>query len=1545
MVSEQKLTRCEEIVAGGGEMGALMRSHDWSTTAVGAVQTWPQSLKTAVRIMLGSRYPMFVWWGESMTKFYNDAYIPVLGQRHPQALGQPASQVWAEIWDTLGPQAEAVLQKGHSSWNEELLLVMQRNGYPEETYFTFSYSPIPQDDGSVGGVFCACTEETRRVLGDRRLHTLRELAANTAEAKTVEDACELSAQTLANNPYDVPFVLLYLLDDTGRARLVSATRLAPGTPASPEEIEMESEIGDRWLLSAVLKEGKSQLVHEVKSKFGDLPGGAWPESPNCAFVLPLTTPGQARLSGFLIAGISPRRQFDDDYQGFWDLVAGQITTAIANARAYEAERLRAEALAELDRAKTQFFSNVSHEFRTPLTLMLGPTEDALSDTAHPLPTVQRERIEIVQRNALRLLKLVNTLLDFSRIEAGRIQAAYEPTDLATFTAELASVFRSTIEQAGIQLIVDCPPLPEAIYVDREMWEKIVFNLLSNAFKFTFSGKITVRLEYVQNYVDLIVEDTGIGIPKEEIPHLFKRFHRVKGAEGRSFEGSGIGLSLVQEFVELHGGTVSVTSALGAGSCFIVAIPTGASHLPRESLRASRTLAATTLSSIPDVEAAQLWLSIEEAGGQGSRGAEERRGSNSPLLKTSRILLADDNADMREYVKRLLSSHYTVETVANGKAASNAVQEHPPDLVLTDVMMPGMDGFEFLRSLRSDRKTQDIPIILLSARAGEESRIEGLAAGADDYIVKPFSARELLARVENNLKLSQLRQAARKQEQALRMEAEAALRDRQQAEAALRQSQELFQQMADTIESVFWLSDPQAQQMLYVSPAYAKIWGRSCESLYADKSSWMETIHPEDREQVQMAGAQCLAKGNHTEEYRILRPDGAIRWIRDRGFLVRDRDGQPYRIAGVAEDISDRKQIEAAQHESERRLRRLVESNLFGVVFGDCFGGLHYANDYLLNLVGYSLAEMQSGQVQWSQLTPPEFADLDAKAVEQLSTQGSCAPYEKVYLHKSGRRIPILIAAALLQEPYNQSQEVIAFILDLTELTQVTEERDRFFNLSTDMMAIGNLNGYFTQVNPAWEKTLGWTETELTAKPYIEFVNPDDQAATIVEAQKLAQGIEMIGFENRYLTKSGSYRWIAWNGIAFPEQNVIYAVARDITHRKQAEQDREELLVRERAAREEAERANRVKDEFLAVLSHELRSPLNPILGWSRLLQNGNLNATQTAKAFATIERNAKLQVQLIEDLLDVSRILQGKLVLNATPLDLGRIIYSALETVQLAAEAKSLEIYTNISPMVSAIGDATRLQQVVWNILSNAVKFTPPGGKIEVHLTSVGSNAQIQVKDTGKGIRPEFLPYVFDHFQQEDGSTTRQFGGLGLGLAIVRQIVELHGGTVGVESLGEGQGATFTVQIPLFLDIIPQAALPPSSNHPSLNLSNIHILVVDDEPDSRDFLTFVLTQQQATVTSAPSGLAALNAFNQRVPDLLISDIGMPEMDGYMLIQNIRASPQGKSIPAIALTAYAGEINQQKAIAAGFQRHIVKPVDPDAVVAMVVELVRQQQMIN
>jgi PAS domain S-box-containing protein len=481
--------------------------------------------------------------------------------------------------------------------------------------------------------------------------------------------------------------------------------------------------------------------------------------------------------------------------------------------AREEERQRAESLAELDRAKTLFFNNVSHEFRTPLTLLLAPLQDALSDRAHPLAPAQRERLDLVHRNSLRLLKLVNNLLDFSRIEAGRMEAIYEPTDLATFTTELASVFRSASERAGLRLIVDCPPLLEPVYVDRSMWEKIVFNLLSNAFKYTFEGEIAVKLHQSDRVV-VQIQDTGTGIAAEHLPHLFERFYQVRGLQARTHEGSGIGLALVHELIQLHGGTIEVSSAVGQGTSFAIALPFGRAHLPDDRIQATNTLAAKAVGAAPYVEEAERWLpeadsrlpslesskfpsgtlreglrpttvstrrepprlelphkvqSSKKAGGRGLQGGEASsphspsRRQEAGVQKFPLVLLVDDNADMRDYLTRILSDRFQVEAVADGEAAIAAARKRVPALVLSDVMMPRLDGFGLLKALRADSRTREIPIVLLSARAGVESVVEGLEAGADDYLIKPFSAQELVTRINTHLQMSQQRSQALQQE--------------------------------------------------------------------------------------------------------------------------------------------------------------------------------------------------------------------------------------------------------------------------------------------------------------------------------------------------------------------------------------------------------------------------------------------------------------------------------------------------------------------------------------------------------------------------------------------------------------------------------------------------------------------------------------------------------------------------------------------------------------------------------------------------------------
>ncbi|HEY7665898.1 MAG TPA: response regulator [Xanthobacteraceae bacterium] len=759
------------FLAGGGEMGERIRGLDWSRSPVGPPARWPASLKTAVSICLGSRHPIVVWWGNpAYTQFYNDAYIPYLGtHKHPACLGRSGRECWSEIWPTIGPMLEGVYASGEATWSEDLLLVLDRNLPREEAYFTFSYGPIRGDNGAIGGIFCACNETTGRVLGERRLRTLRDLSRMEAEAKTPQEACEVAVRTLAENPADIPFALTYLVDEEGRyARLVASTGFQPASQTAPDRVDLQRdpELLSLWPLRRVLDTAAPELVAGLPARFGALPGGPWPEAPQAALTVPIGAPGKG-VTGFLVAGLSPRRVVDADYRSFFDLVAGHIGTSIANARAYEEERKRAEALAEIDRAKTAFFSNVSHEFRTPLTLMMGPLEEVLAQSAD-LPAAGREQLELAHRNSLRLLKLVNTLLDFSRIEAGRIQASYEPIELAGATAELASVFRSAVERAGMKLIVDCPLLTKPVYVDREMWEKIVLNLVSNAFKFTFDGEIEVSLREAQSAVELTVRDTGTGIPSDEIPRLFERFHRVSGARGRSYEGSGIGLALVHELVRLHGGEVRVESAVDRGSRFIVSLPIGKAHLPAERIQAARSLASTGVRAQAYVEEASRWLPAEPrtlsladeaslAALAGRDGESPRHLPRSKELAGRRILLADDNADMRGYVGRLLAqSGYEVEPASDGFAALEASRRRKPDLVLTDVMMPGLDGFGLLRELRADPRLADIPIILISARAGEEARIEGMQAGADDYLIKPFSARELLARVQSHLSMARFR---------------------------------------------------------------------------------------------------------------------------------------------------------------------------------------------------------------------------------------------------------------------------------------------------------------------------------------------------------------------------------------------------------------------------------------------------------------------------------------------------------------------------------------------------------------------------------------------------------------------------------------------------------------------------------------------------------------------------------------------------------------------------------------------------------------------
>ncbi len=479
-------------------------------------------------------------------------------------------------------------------------------------------------------------------------------------------------------------------------------------------------------------------------------------------------------------------------------------------------------------------------------------------------------------------------------------------------------------------------------------------------------------------------------------------------------------------------------------------------------------------------------------------------------------------------------------------------------------------------------------------------------------------------------------------------------------------------------------------------------------------------------------------------------------------------------------------------------------------------------------------------------------------------------------------------------------------------------------------------------NRAYEEWLGCSASEMYGKSMLEMMGETAYQEVLPYIQRVLAG-ETVTYESEFFSHAGDLRFLSATYVprVNPDGKVdgFVAMISNVSDRKKDELEKEQLLQREHHAREAAERANRIKDEFLAVVSHELRTPMNPILGWSQLLKRGSLSPEKTAQALESIERNAHSQVQLIDDLLDISRVLRGKMNLAENPIDLSNVVTAGLETVRLAAEAKSIKVTTALSPC-AVNGDEGRLQQVIWNLLSNAIKFTPEFGKVVVSLKAEDRCAVITVADTGKGITADFLPYVFEHFRQEDYSTTRQFGGLGLGLAISRQIVELHGGSIAVESKGQDQGATFTVKIPLvdqsLMDLPARASAPEPKN-----LKGLQILVVDDEADSQEITAFALSQAEAKVITVRSGAEALEVIAQQPLDLLISDIGMPEMDGYTLMQRVRALPsnQGRSLKAIALTAYAGEIDAKRAFSSGFQRHVSKPVDPDRLLSIICELVK------
>ncbi|MCE5278744.1 MAG: response regulator [Planctomycetaceae bacterium] len=1477
---------------------------------------------------------MFIAWGAHRAMLYNDAYIAVLAGKHPAALGQPAQEVWGEIWHILGPHWAHVFDKGEATWAEDLLLLMNRSGYDEETYFTFSYSPIRDEMGSVGGMFCACQETTHKVVGERRLKTLRELAAQATMAKSAKEACATATQTLSGNHFDLPFALLYLCDgNRDAASLAGAAGLVGDGPASPSCVALDREGSDGWPLGQVLRDGTAQCIENLPDRFGSLPAGPWTQPTTRALLLPLQLAANEPPAGVLIAGISPVRPLDEGYRTFLEVAAGQIASSIANARAYEQERQKAEALAELDRAKTAFFSNVSHEFRTPLTLMLGPVEDLLGRSHTDLPPAAKGQLEVVNRNGLRLLRLVNTLLDFSRIEAGRVQAVFEPTDLAAFTAELASVFRAATERAGLGLKVDCARLPEAVYVDRDMWEKIVLNLISNAFKFTFEGEIEVSIHAESANAVLTVRDTGVGIPAEEMPRIFERFHRIQNMRSRTHEGSGIGLALVHELVKLHCGSIRAESDLGKGTAFIVTIPLGSKHLPAEHLGSSRNLASTAVGAAPFVEEALRWLPqaapVEEAAVPPSHHelmpVPCPWGDGDVGDGRARIIVADDNADMRHYLARMLSERYNVKAVPDGQAALAAARQNRPDLILSDVMMPNLDGFGLVRELRADRDLKTIPTILLSARAGEEARVEGMQQGADDYLVKPFSTRELLARVAAHLDMAALRKEAQEQ---------------------IRRSEEQYRLLFDKSPDGIFCVDP-AGKFTQANPACQAISGYTRSEML--QMTFMDICAPDQLAHALEHFHRGLAQRIPLQfEVAILHKDGrrVELWISGEPLLEGDA------VAGAhctARDITDRKRAEEALRASEEKYRNLFNSMdegffLIDVIFDDqdravdmCYVEANAAATRILGMdfTGKRLREIS-----------PDYEEYWYEVFGEVARTGQGAQMERYAAHDHK-----WYSFYVFKVGGPESRRIGNVFTDITDRKQAEEALRESEERLKRVARAGQIGFYEWNVT---HNTGYWSQehyelfgipsgSAISYERWLACVHPDDRArisrsgASLLAQAKNRVSIDLHRDEYRVLLPDGATIWVETTTTIQPDDGhdlVMRGSVRQITERKLAEeairQAKEDL--EQRVAARTAELKHR--SEQLARLAAELalteqreRCRLAQVLhdGLQQLLVGAKFHLAVLERAGDSAMRKAISNVlNLLDDSIETSRSLTAEL--SPPILHEGGLIPALEWLARWMQEKHGLRVDISVPRLTKPLREdiTILLFQATRELLFNVVKHA--GVKsTKVCVTRPNGSIQITVADEGTGFDPEAIR----------GRTVTG----GFGLFSIRERLGLLGGTIEIDS-APSRGSRFTLVAPALPPAPPQAQqraqisvmmAPPVQDAAE---GRIRIVLVDDHIVMRQGMASLLREEpdMVIVGEASDGESAVSLVRELRPDVVLMDISMPGMNGIEATRILHAEFPNTRI--IGLSMFEQDEQAKAMLEAGAAEYLTKSGPSDALVAAI-----------
>ena len=1401
-----------ETFIGTNGVSGLMRELDWAATPLGPVGQWPTSLRSIVRMMLTSRYQMWMAWGPELTFFCNDAYIPTLGVKFPWALGQPARLVWAEIWSDIGPMIDQVLRTGEATYSEGMLLFLERSGFREETYHTFSYSPLFDDTGTIIGMFCVVVEETDRVLNERRLGTVREFASAAAVTTGESRLFAAIGEQLDHNLVDLPFTLTYLRGPGGD-RLVARSGIEPVDVA--------------WPVQRIAPESGPIELEDLARWIGEPPAGHWGKPAERGLILPIAQGVGGALAGYLVVGLNPYRPLDEAYRDFLTLLANQLGASLAAARAYEEERHRAEALAEVDRAKTAFFSNVSHEFRTPLTLMLGPLEEVMATPVGRDPATARHQVELAHRNGIRLLRLVNSLLDFSRIEAGRVQARREPTDLAAFSIDIASSFRSAMEKAGLDFRVESRPLPHPVALDRDMWEKVLLNLLSNAFKFTLEGGVTVTVQPAADgtRAEVRVADTGIGVAEEEMPRLFERFHRIEGAAGRTYEGSGIGLALVQELVRLHGGTIAATSKLGEGTTFIMSLP----YAPdmQAELAQPRPVNADAF-----VEEAIRWL--PEPSELIDDSAALPAGSPSPLPGSGRrIVLADDNADMRDYIERLLSGHgYRVETVADGEAALAAIRRELPDLLLSDVMMPRLDGFGLLDAVRHDPATAGTPVILLSARAGEEAKIEGLDAGADDYLTKPFAARELLARVAANIELAQIRRNAARA--VMRSEQKAMLSEERLAVALRTGGIAIFEYEAGQADAT-------------VLGPLASLFGVAEDDAArgVPLARFLEGIAAEDRAEVMAQIERSLASGAPYEiEYRVT-GGGDVRRVLARGSVQPAEEGRR-RLVGAVIDISSEKAAQDALRAKSAALEIVnqagaaVTANLdleqivqtvtdAGVALtGAEFGAFFYnvlddrGESYML----YSLSGAPRSAFEGFPM-PRNTAVFAPTFGGEGVVRSDDITLDPRYGRNSPRRgMPeghLPVRSYLAVPVHSRGGQVLGgLFFGHSQTAQFSQETEEILQGLAAQAAVAIDNAQLFRATQAEIERRRRTEEEL---------------------QALNAGLE----------------------------------------------ERVDHEVNERLRMEEALRQAQKMEtigQLTGGVAHDFNNLLTIIIGGlDTIRRSGPSDEARRTRALEMATQGAQRAVTLTSRLLAFAR----RQPLAPKPIDLNLVVRNSTELLHRTL-GEQVELEGVLSPRLWPVEvDQNQLETAILNLAVNARDAMPAGGTLTIETANAmldesyaqtdsevrpGQYVVIAITDSGTGMDKETLARVFEPF-----FTTKEVGrGTGLGLSMVYGFVKQSGGHVGIYS-EPGEGTTVKLYFPRYRGALEKDELVERVSAPLGHREEI-VLVVEDSDDVREYSVMILTELGYTVLEAHDAPSALVILQQeRRIDLLFTDVVLPGMTG------------------------------------------------------------------